>query len=104
MLLTNIMKIYIIRLLFLLITTTKITLGIDSYDGDPCKFAREIQSKGLNIKIDVISFGSKLENFSLDSQLQCLTYASQGRFERSGSRSGLKDVLNNNIYIDKNLL
>lgn len=66
-------------------------------------FAREIKSKGLNIKIDVISFGSKLVNFSQDRQLQCITSATGVCFKQTGTRSGLVDAANTDICIDKKL-
>ena len=77
--------------------------GLETCNGDPCSFARTLKSKGLNIKIDVISFGINVKNYSLDSQLQCIALATHGHFSRAETHIDLVNAISNSVQVDKQL-
>lgn len=74
--------------------------GIETCNGDPCNFARKLRYSGQDIKVDVISFGKKLTNFSPDSQLQCIATATNGTFNRASTQIDLVKAINNSFKID----
>lgn len=75
--------------------------GIDTCNGNPCSFARKLKNSGQDIKVDVISFGKNINNFSLDSQLQCIALATKGSFSRADTQIDLVKALNNSIQVNK---
>ncbi|MEW5820546.1 MAG: VWA domain-containing protein [Cyanobacteriota bacterium] len=77
--------------------------GLETCNGDPCSFAKRLRSEGLNIKIDVISFGKNIKNFSIDSQLQCIALATQGQFSRAETHIDLVKAINNSVRVDKQI-
>lgn len=77
--------------------------GLETCNGDPCSFAKSLHAKGLNIKIDVISFGRNVKNFSLDSQLQCIALATRGNFSRAETQADLVNALSSSVKVDKHI-
>ncbi len=80
-----------------------ITDGLETCGGNPCSFAGDIASKHPDIKVDVISFGRNVKNVSLDSQLQCISLKTSGRFSRADTQAELVKSINSSVQVDKSI-
>lgn len=77
--------------------------GLETCNGDPCKFAKDLSFEYPDIKVDVISFVKNIGNFSLDSQLKCISLATNGKFSKTDTEIDLVNAIKNSFMVDKKL-
>ncbi|MCP4327485.1 MAG: VWA domain-containing protein [Alphaproteobacteria bacterium] len=64
--------------------------GIETCDGDPCKVAGELRTKGINVRVHVVGFNVEGE---ARRQLECIANAGNGQYFNAESTIGFQEAI-----------
>jgi hypothetical protein len=73
--------------------------GEETCGKDPCKIAKEIKAKGINLKVHLVGFDIQNENGR--KQLECIANSTGGKYFPAADSKQLKEVLNEAITLSK---
>jgi Ca-activated chloride channel family protein len=71
-------------------TVVLITDGIETCDADPCALASELESKGVDLTVNVVGFGLTQEE---GAAVKCLADNTGGTYISADDENGLKDAI-----------